>query len=284
MEFVYSGADRKRESIVGVRFKPNPQGPVHILEEPLWEIEKSEKIHNLYVAGIDGIDIGMSETSTETRDPSKFCTVIKRRIYGLKEPTYVAYYLDRPNDIREAYKQTIALLWWYQSLANIEATRLSLLTYARDNKFMHFFMRRPRVCFGDNIKRRSANQYGTTATKAMIDHQTDLVADYVEDYCHNIWFPEFLEQLSAYSDENKGKYDIVAAMSMCEVGDEELNDIIPREYKPVSSNFQDVGYYKDENGYTRFGLIPKQNSTPVSGNIDTGYYSGYNITSNPRYR
>jgi hypothetical protein len=54
-------------------------------------------------------------------------------------------------------------------------------------------MRRPRVCYGDNIKRRTANQYGTTATTAMIEHGTDLVADYVEDYCHNIWFPEFLD-------------------------------------------------------------------------------------------
>jgi len=57
-------------------------------------------------------------------------------------------------------------------------------------------MKRPRVCYGDNLSRRTNNQYGTTATKAMIDHQTDLIATYVEDYCHNIWFLEFLEQLS----------------------------------------------------------------------------------------
>jgi len=39
------------------------------------------------------------------------------------------------------------------------------------------------VCFGDNVKRRSANQYGTTATKAMIQHGIDLVSGYIEDYC-----------------------------------------------------------------------------------------------------
>jgi hypothetical protein len=54
----------------------------------------------------------------------------------MSEPTYIAYYLDRPDDIREAYKQTIGLLMYYQAQANIEATRLSVLTYARDNKFM----------------------------------------------------------------------------------------------------------------------------------------------------
>jgi hypothetical protein len=68
------------------------------------DLEFSNKINNLYVAGIDGIDIGQAETSAQTRDPSKFCTVIKRRVYGMKEPSYVAYYLDRPDDIREAYK------------------------------------------------------------------------------------------------------------------------------------------------------------------------------------
>lgn len=154
MEFIYSGPERKRENIIGARFKPNPNGPVRILEEPLWE-DGSPIIQNLYVAGIDGIDIGQAETSKETRDPSKFCTMIKRRVHGMKEPMYVAYYLDRPDDIREAYKQTMALLWYYQAKANIEATRLSVLTYARDNKFAHFFMRRPRACYGGDERRRT---------------------------------------------------------------------------------------------------------------------------------
>jgi len=73
-------------------------------------------------------------------------------------------------------------------------------------------------------------------------------------------------------------------MQMCEVGDEELNDIVPREFKPVSTGFQDIGYYKDSKGYTRFGVIPKQTNLEVKGQIDTGYQEGYNITSNPRYR
>jgi hypothetical protein len=31
----------------------------------------------------------------------------------MSEPMYVAYYIDRPDDIREAYKQTIGLLMYY---------------------------------------------------------------------------------------------------------------------------------------------------------------------------
>jgi len=82
MEFIYSGPGRKRSDISGVRFRPHKEGPVYILEEPVWVDDPKQKIRNLYVGGIDGIDIGALETSEQTRDPSKFCTVIKRRIYG----------------------------------------------------------------------------------------------------------------------------------------------------------------------------------------------------------
>jgi len=44
---------------------------------------------------------------------------------------------------------------------------------------------------------------------------------------------------------------------MCEIGDEELNDIIPRENKELKNEFQDIGYYRDERGYMRHGVIPK---------------------------
>lgn len=306
MQFTYSGPGRTRKDISGVKFVPRADGPVYILQPPLWEISEdrepgetdemyrerkqleenqsfSSKISNLYVSGIDGIDIGQAETSAGTKDPSKFCTVIKRRIYGMKEPTYVAFYLDRPDDIRDAYKQSIGLLMWYNCQANLEATRMSILTYARDNHFAQYFMKRPRVCSGDiNNRKRNNNQYGTTATVAMIDHQTDLVRDYIEDYCQNIWFLEFLEQLNLYTDENKRKFDIVAAMALCEVADEELNDIIPKKVETQSNKFQDIGYYKDEKGYTRFGVIPKQINMQVTARWDL--HDGRNITSDPRYR
>lgn len=306
MQFTYKGPGRTRNDISGVKFVPKADGPIYILQAPLWEISDdrepgeteemykerkqledipkiSSKINNLYVAGIDGIDIGQAETSSATKNPSKFCAVIKRRIYGLKEPTYVAYYLDRPDDIRDAYKQTIGLLMWYNCQANLEATRMSILTYARDNKFMQYFMRRPRVCSGDiNNRKRTNNQYGTTATLAMIDHQTDLIRDYVEDYSHNIWFMPFLDQLNLYTDENKGKFDIVAALGMAEIADEELRDITPKRTESQAHIFQDIGYYKDDQGYTRFGVIPKPIQMQVTATWDL--YDGRNITSNPRYR
>jgi hypothetical protein len=90
--------------------------------------------------------------------------------------------------------------------------------------------------------------------------------------------------LNLYTDENKGKFDMVAACQMAEVGDEELNDVIPREYKPVGQGLRDIGYYIDEKGVKRYGIIPNQNKFEVKGEINTGYIPGSNITSNPRYR
>jgi hypothetical protein len=72
-----------------------------------------------------------------------------------------------------------------------------------------------------------------------------------------MWFLEMLEQLLKYSDEKKGKFDIVAALQMAEIADEELSEVIPIAVKSVENEFKDIGYYKDEKGYTRFGVIPK---------------------------
>ena len=99
MEFTYNNPDRKRENITGVKFKPNPNGPIYILENPV-EDDSHDKINNLYVAGIDGIDIGLLETSKETRNPSKFATVIKKRLYGMNENPAVYYKINKGKHVK----------------------------------------------------------------------------------------------------------------------------------------------------------------------------------------
>ena len=69
---------------------------------------------------------------------------------------------------------------------------------------------------------------------------------------------------------------------MAEIADEELSDIIPRIKQPISNNFQDIGYYKDEKGYTRFGIIPKPIQMQAKAHWDL--HDGRNVTSDPRYR
>jgi hypothetical protein len=44
----------------------------------------------------------------------------------------VAIYKDRPNDIREAYKISFKLMQYYNAKVNIEATRQSIISHARE--------------------------------------------------------------------------------------------------------------------------------------------------------
>lgn len=312
LQFIWKSGDHSNyKNIAGVRWIADPKGPICIIEHPMWEqqyardrkkqlqkeaeregvtpdieeVEVRELMKNLYVAGIDSIDIGQEQTSDYTDDPSKFCIVIKKRIRGLDNPMYVAYYMERPDNEREAYERAAKLMIYYNSLCNIEASRLSMLSWAKRNGFGQHFMNRPRATYPD-LNKKTSSTVGTPATQAVISHQTDLIADFVDDYSETIWFPEFLDQLLRYNDENKGKFDIVAAMGMCELADEELSGVVPRVVEEESTNeWQDVGYYKDSNGKIHFGIIPKKEERKLPGYTwkHQNYDPSRNQTSNPRY-
>lgn len=290
LEYIFKNGQHSRENITGLRWIKNNNGDVQIIEHPIWTQTsydedgnelKYEKMNGLYVAGIDSIDLGMEDTSALTKDPSSFCIVIKRRQFGLKDPTYVAVYKARPNDIRDAYKTAIKLLQYYNCKANLEATRVSILSWAREKKYLNYFMYRPVATYpaGNNPKRRTI---GTPASVAIIDHQTDLIRDYVNDFCHNIWFEDMLDELSRYTDEMKRKFDIIAAMGLCELGDEDMMGVTPRQVENIDDSFQDFGYYIDpETGYRRQGMIPKKIKTKAT--INNISYDNLGIrTSNPR--
>lgn len=283
IDYTYKSNKHSLENINGFRWLLN-SGKVQILEHPVWsdlykeQIEKQKKeaeeqgidfeapvyteMNDLYVAGIDGIDIGAAQTSKETRDPSDFCIVIKRRAFGLNEPQYVAMYKDRPQNIREAYKIAMCMCRYYNCRINIEATRVGMITWARENKCLQYFMKRPRATLTD-IKYGTTKQYGTPATKTIIEQQTDLIADYVEDYGHNIWFEDMLVQLNGYNDENKTKFDIIAALGMVELADQELSGRQPTKVDKEVEEFQDYGYYINDKGYREFGVIPKKQSNQI---------------------
>ena len=278
LDYTYKNNKHTLDNVDGFRWIPGA-GKVQILEHPVWsplykeQIDKQKKeaeeqgleftpqtyqeMNDMYVAGIDGIDIGANQTSKETRDPSDFCIVIKKRAFGMNEPQYVAMYKDRPANIREAYKIAMCMCRYYNAKINIEATRMGMVTWARENKCLQYFMKRPRATLTD-IKYGTTKQYGTPATKAIIEQQTDLIADFVEDYGHTIWFEEMLEQLNNYNDENKTKFDIIASLGMLELADQELSGRQPTKVDKEVEEFQDIGYYIDEKGYRHFGAIPKK--------------------------
>lgn len=272
IEYKFKDGAHVQQNIDGFKWFLNQNSKLKILEHPLWTLPPvkdengkvtwrppAEKVRNLYVIGIDGIDIGAAQTSDSTKDPSDFCLVVYKRAYGIEEPKFVALYKDRPNDVRECYKIAIKLAQYYNAVINIEATRQSIIPYARERKLLNLFMKRPRATLADSA-RNTNKQYGTPATPAIIDHQTDLIADYINDYCHLIWFDEMLEEFNKYTDENKRKFDIVAAAAMALLADEELQGVVPKVVEEVKDTWQDIGFYTDEYGRRRYGTLPRNTS------------------------
>jgi len=91
-----------------VKSIPNANSKILVVEPPQCDTD-GNTYKNLYVAGIDSIDMGTSDSASDT-DVSDFCIVIKRRAHGMQPPKYVAMYKDRPRDIREAFNIAMKLL------------------------------------------------------------------------------------------------------------------------------------------------------------------------------
>lgn len=232
-------------------------GKIQIVETPMVD-EQGNAFQNLYVAGIDSIDADAT-TSTGQDDVSKFAIVIMRRPVGLNPPKIVAMYKDRPRDVREAYDNAMKLLQYYNCKAVLESTRITIVTYFKEYHKDYLFMNRPRASIGTSVQGRRVNkrQIGVPATQAIIEHQLELIEYFINDYCEGIEFPELLNELIRYSFENKRKFDLVAAMGMMLMGDEDMYGKAPNVHARTKK-LRDIGYYRDEYGYLKYGVIPSQ--------------------------
>ena len=238
-----------------VNWRDDSNGNILITEHPILG-ETGSGFNNLYVGGIDSIDIGSKDSATtDSSKLSDFCILIKKRILGLDNPGYVAIYKDRPRDPREAYENAAKLLIYYGAKAVLESTRTAILTYFRDKKYIHLLMKRPRATLAD-VSKSNPNMYGAPSNEKTINHGRELVYDFCLDYSHTIRFREMLEQLLNYSDEKKKNFDIVAAMQMVELADEEISFKKPTERQDVEKSFRNFGWWTDDNGYKHYGQIP----------------------------
>ena len=300
LEYIFKTGKQIKENIDGFKWTPNDKSKLQILEHPIWSREfqnsptykyydpetigtQYNEMKDLYIAGVDGIDIGANDTSKETRDPSDFCIVILKRMMGMQEPQIVAMYKDRPGDEREAFKIAARLCQYYNAKINIEATRKSFYLWAKEKGYGNMFVRRPKATMTSDLSRTLSNQIGTPATKQIIEQHTSLTANFVEDYCHTIWFEEILQELMSYNDENKTKFDIVASLGMVFLLDQELSQRVPSEVVKEVEEFEDFGYYTDERGYKRWGVIPKTDKELIMRDNRNAYDPRRIDSSDPRH-
>lgn len=241
----------------------SPHGDVLIAEPPI-EDDDGNTYKNLYVAGIDAIDQGTEDSATDT-DVSDFCIVIKKRVRGMDEPKYVAMYKARPRQIRAAYETAHKLLVWYNCQAMLEYTKFSFQRFLQERKADGLLMSRPEFAVSNKTRKQALSKklIGIPATEAVIKHGLELVAAFLEDYWSTIDFKEMLNELLKYSYANKRKFDIIAAMECCEIGDEELFGLKPTKTVNMSSQWVDFGWYRDENGNMHHGAIPNKNKYEI---------------------
>lgn len=237
-----------------VKLIPDTTGKVFIYEPPILD-ENNQPYRNLYVAGIDSIDQGVNDSSTNT-DVSDFCIVIKKRVLGTASPNYVALYKDRPKDIVTAYENAMKLLVYYNCKAMLEHTKIGIIMYFRSKKKENLFMLRPRSTLTD-IKGGNSKMIGYPAVETYLRHGIELINLFLNENCYSMQIDEMLEQLLKYSWENKRKFDIVAAMIAAELGDEDLMGLSPKVQNEIQKTWRDVGWYYDIYGRKRYGVIPK---------------------------
>lgn len=137
------------------------------MEHPI-KREDNSIFRNLYVAGIDGIDLGQKETSDATKDPSDFCIIILKRMQGVNPPMPVAYYKDRPQDVREAYRIALKLLEYYNCKAVLEFSKIGFKNFLVDKNIEHkWLMRRTRATLDD--PNSVSKQYGVPANEKLFN-------------------------------------------------------------------------------------------------------------------
>lgn len=280
LEYKFKNNEHAQENIEGFKFIPSNNSKLQILEHPI-KGEDNSIFRNLYVAGIDGIDLGQKETSDATKDPSDFCIIILKRMQGVNPPMPVAYYKDRPQDVREAYRIALKLLEYYNCKAVLEFSKIGFKNFLVDKNIEHkWLMRRTRATLDD--PNSVSKQYGVPANEKTIQHQLELIASFVEDWCEHIWFIDLINELLEYSYENKRKFDAVAAFGMCMLADEELIGVLPRADEVVNKKWRNVGWYTDERGYKKFGVIPDKDQITQT-NIRNEYDPSRDRSSRPRY-
>lgn len=51
-------------------------------------------------------------------------------------------------------------------------------------------------------------------------------------------------------------------MGVCELADEELQGVVPKKVDVYKETWKDIGWYTDENGYKKYGVINNNNNLP----------------------
>jgi len=263
-ELVWKKDDSKK--VIGVEFVKNNVGPVHIVEHPTLDPE-GKQYEGLYIMGLDSIDQGDADSAGRAGEHSKMGALVKKRIVegrvmeeGFSNNLYVAYYNERSYHVEDDYENVLKLSYYYNSMINLEYTKIGILSYFRFKKQSWRFMLRPSMNRPPNTDpEKLSNLIGTTTASNIIKHGDGKIKEYIDSYYSQIFFIPLLDQLRQYDAENRTKWDLVVAMNLAEVADDDFAG--KAAFVEATNQYEmsnDIGSYIDDEGRRRYGIIPKK--------------------------
>jgi hypothetical protein len=253
-------------TITGVVFVECAGGKIILIEKPDLEPDGSI-VNNLYVGGVDSIDQGQKDSLV--KDGSKLACAIKKRfsnnMFTRTSNLYVCFYNERSDDVRWDYENVLKISMLFHAKLNVEYTKINIISFFREKKQLWRMLQRPSIAIGSNVSGQKASTLiGTPATSAVIAHQDQKIADYVDDYYYTIMYIPVLEQLRDYSSDNRTKFDYVVAIGLAELADEESMGKPASASGSATKDLEMFGMYKDANGRKRWGTIPADQSSEMS--------------------
>jgi len=178
------------------------------------------------------------------------------RLTSASSNIYVAKYKKRSDDVRIDHDNALKLAYYFNSTVNIEYTKIGIVSHFRARGFYDLLMKRPTIARGDADAKKVSHLIGTQASTPIIDHQDNKVKEYIDDNYTQMFFDDQLEQLQNYNREDRTKYDLVIATGLCELADEDkIGALVKNNTKPTDG-FVPFGYYTDEDGYKKYGILP----------------------------
>jgi hypothetical protein len=268
---VWKRADNGR--IIGIEWKEDNQGDIDILEHPHWlqpgipDAER-EPIDRLYVGGCDSIDQGNNDSSVAKgkEKGSELAVLIKKRMldgayFRATSNLYVAKYNKRSNDPRDDWDNALKLAYYYHAEINLEYTKINIVGHFRNEGFYHLLKKRPSINLANANPGKETHLIGTTTSSHVIDHQDLKIKAYIDDFYDQIFFIALLEQLQDYDRNDRTKFDLVIAMGLCELADEDFSAIPTKPKLKITEELQAFGYYTDPTtGYKKYGVIGSKGS------------------------
>src|SRR5690606_24314578 len=128
--------------------------------------------------------------------------------------------------------------------------------------------KRPRLTLSDPSSEKESRLIGTLATPKNFENGEMFMARYIKDYVDTLFYKPALEQLRDFSMANRGAFDIVVAMMMAELGDDEFSDrIVQKPKKEIVA--PSYGFYTDKDGIKRWGVKPKNYTDQFNLTVNT---------------